>query len=117
MTREAGLECRTAVSLSIGELCEPPSSGRSVLGGVLYHELNIRRGAGHKRFGQDFLSRIGPHSSFENRSQRGVVLVRRGSAPGEPCDDRAVRKGCFSIAEGPHWGVVKRLGSQVCDRA
>src|ERR1700733_5168157 len=97
---EAGVVQRLTVRLAVGELTEPPTAGRSVLPGVLDHELKVRSGPRHERFDRERL----------------VVFLGRGLIPGEPSNDCPVRKRDLLLSKGADRHIVAEFGAHVVKR-
>src|SRR5580693_2076891 len=99
---EAGLEQRLVRGFAVSKLCETPAARRGVFSRVLHHELNVGGGPCHERLGtaKDF-----------------VVFLRRNVTPGQPGDDRAVRKRQLPFPVGLDRQIIAEKGSKIVEVA
>src|SRR5208282_1765465 len=93
---EAAFHKRRVARFAVREVTEPPAAGCGVLGRVLDHKLNVRRGAGNKRLSlaKDF-----------------VVFLRRDVTVMQSCNDRAVREWKLPCPEGLDRYIVAQDGT------
>src|SRR5215813_7491781 len=98
VAREAGLHERVVNWFAVAvEMTEPPTTSRGVLLGVLDHELNVGRIAGHKRL----------------LTAEGFVVLCRGDESVVQCgNDSAVRKRKFPVAVCLDRDVVAQNGCE-----
>ena len=102
MAGKAGFEQRRVGRFAVFELSKPPASGRGIFFRVLDHKLNVRSGSGHERLGaaKDF-----------------VVFLRRKIAPGEACDDCAVRERQLPLTVCLDRYIVAEKGAKIVEIA
>jgi hypothetical protein len=98
VTREACLQQRLTSRSAIVELRKSPAAGGGILRRVLDHELKVRRGTGHKGL---------------NAAENFIVFFGGNVFPGQPGNDRAIRKRARSFPICPDRNVIPEDGPQI----